>query len=69
MGQNLKAFFFKSVQNVILKGTIKIEGYTAKKIHEIAPKLDASGVYQFMITLCENPQKAKEYIKKGFPRK
>ncbi len=48
---------------------IKIEGYTAKRIHEIAPELDASGVYQFMITLRENPQKAKEYIQKGFPRK
>lgn len=48
---------------------VEIQGYTAKKISELAPHLDGAGVYNFMITLRETPEKAQEYIKKGFPRK
>lgn len=48
---------------------LKINGYTAKEISKIAPKLDASGIYNFLITLRENPEKAEEYINNGFPRK
>ena len=46
-----------------------INGYSAKQISEIAPFLDASGVYQFLVTLRDDPEKAREYIKNGFPRK
>lgn len=45
---------------------IKVEGYTAKQIFELNPKLDGIGVYNFMITLREHPERAKEYIKSGF---
>ena len=45
---------------------IKVEGYTAKQIFELNPKLDGIGVYNFMITLREYPERAKEYIKSGF---
>ncbi len=48
---------------------IEIGGYSAKKISEIAPSLDAAGVYNFMVTLRDVPEKAQEYIKNGFPRK
>lgn len=48
---------------------IVIEGYTAASIAKIAPHLDASGIYNFMVTLRDEPSKAKEYIEKGFPRK
>lgn len=48
---------------------VEIEGYTAKKINEIAPFLDGAGIYNFMVTLREEPEKAHEYIKNGFPRK
>lgn len=43
-----------------------IEGYTAKSISELNPKFDVIGVYSFMVTLRETPQKAQEYIKDGF---
>ncbi len=45
---------------------IAIEGYTAKQIFELNPKLDGIGVYNFMITLREHPEQAKEYIESGF---
>ena len=48
---------------------IEIGGYTAKKIQELAPMMDAAGVYNFMVTLRDNPKKAQGYINNGFPRK
>lgn len=46
-----------------------INGYTAEDIHNIEPSLDGSGVYNFMVTLRDNPEKAENYIKNGFTRK
>ncbi len=46
---------------------VKIEGYTAKDIAKLAPFMKGLGVYNFMITLRENPEDALWYIKKGFP--
>jgi len=48
---------------------VTIEGYTVKDISVIDPTMDAAGIYNFMVTLREQPEKAKEYISKGFPRK
>lgn len=48
---------------------LEVEGYSAQKISQVAPHLDMAGVYNFMVTLRENPLKAKSYIEKGFPRK
>lgn len=52
-----------------IPNAIEIEGYTAAKIHEIEPALDAAGVYSFMVTLRDNPNKANDYIKAQFPKK
>lgn len=43
--------------------------YNPQKIHELNPELDASGVYQFLVTLRDNPNKAEEYIKNNFSKK
>lgn len=48
---------------------VEVEGYTASKIHELAPWLDGAGVYSLMVTLRDTPEKGMEYIKQGFPRK
>lgn len=48
---------------------LSINGYSAAKVHEIAPFLDAAGVYNFMVTLRDSPEKAERYIREGFPRK
>lgn len=47
----------------------EVGGYSAVKIHEMQPELDASGVYQFLVTLRDNPQKAQEYMGNNFSRK
>ncbi|SEM23192.1 hypothetical protein SAMN04487770_12958 [Butyrivibrio sp. ob235] len=46
-----------------------VREYTPQKIHELNPGLDASGVYQFLVTLRDNPDKAEEYIKNNFSTK
>ena len=48
---------------------ISVNGYTARHIHEMAPHLDGAGVYNFMVTLRDKPEKAQEYIDNGFPEK
>lgn len=48
---------------------VAVEGYTAKDIAALAPHLNDVGVYAFLVTLRENPQKAKDIIARGFPRK
>ena len=46
-----------------------VEGYTASDIHRLAPFLDGVGVFNFMISLRERPEKAKQQLAAGFPRK
>lgn len=48
---------------------IQILGYSAKSIHELQPQMDASGVYQFLVTLRDNPENAEKYIKSNFSTK
>ena len=43
--------------------------YNPQRVHELNPELDASGVYQFLVTLRDNPDKAKEYINNNFSKK
>ena len=44
-------------------------GYAAKDIYNLAPFMDGLGVFNFMVTLRDDPAKAKEYIDGGFKRK
>lgn len=48
---------------------INVQGYSAQDIAILAEFLDGVGAFNFLITLRERPEKAKEYIKSGFPRK
>lgn len=43
-----------------------INGYTARKIYELAPKLDGIGVYNFLVTLRDDPEEAAEIMREGF---
>lgn len=49
------------------KKPIKIEGYTAKDVSELAPFMKGLGVYNFMVSLREYPEYALLCIKQGFP--
>ena len=46
-----------------------ISGYSASDIYKLAPFMDGLGVFTFMVTLRDEPEKAAEYIKSGFKRK
>jgi len=48
---------------------LAVGGYTARDIYNLAPFMDGLGVFNFMVTLREDPVKAKEYIDGGFKRK
>ena len=48
---------------------LAVGGYTAKDIYNLAPFMDRLGVFNFMVTLRDDPAKAKEYIDSGFKRK
>lgn len=52
-----------------IKGSVSINGYTAKKIHELNSTLKPCGVYAFLNYLKEKPEEAEETIRKGFPNK
>ena len=45
---------------------LEVGGYTAKKIVELAPRLDGIGVFNFLVTLRDDPEEAKKYITEGF---
>ena len=46
-----------------------VGAYTAQDICKLAPFMDGLGVFNFLVTLREDPEKAKEYIASGFKRK
>lgn len=48
---------------------IEIEEYNAAKISELAPFMNGVGVYNFLVTLRDDPDLAKRTIADGFPRK
>jgi len=47
-------------------GELKVGGYTAAEIYQMAPQLDGIGVYNFLVTLRDNPKLAEEIIRHGF---
>lgn len=48
---------------------LKVNGYTALNIHQLAPFMTGVGVYNFLVTLREKPQYAEKVIADGFPMK
>ena len=54
-------------RNYDYKNPLVVNGYTAKQIFELNPKLDGIGIYNFLITIRENHDVAMSYIKSGFP--
>ena len=53
-------------RNYDIDNPVVVAGYTAKQIHELNPGFEGIGVYNFMITLRDNPERAKKYIESGF---
>lgn len=51
------------------KNALSVEGYTAAMIHDIAPFMNLTAIYSFLIDLRDKPAESKEIITNGFPRK
>ena len=51
------------------KDAIEVNGYTASAVHQRAPHLDAFGVYSFLVTLRDHPEKADMIIRQNFMQK
>ena len=49
-------------RNYDIKDALEIKGYTAKKISELYPKLNAISIYKIMAKLIENPENAENII-------
>lgn len=45
---------------------VEVGGYTAKRIHEMAPQLAGIGVFNFLVTLRDEPEEAQKVIDEGF---
>lgn len=59
-------YYWLNNRNYEKEEPLVVEGYTAKQIHELNPRFEGIGVYNFMITLREHPERAKRYINDGF---
>ena len=51
------------------EGAITVNGYTASAVHQMAPRLEPFGVYSFLVTLREHPDKAEEMMHRNFMEK
>lgn len=45
---------------------LEIMGYRAQDVYAMAPFLDGIGVYEFLVTLRDNPKRGQEIIESGF---
>ena len=66
--EDIREEFDEWVQNRLYRkeGAVKVEGYTAEMIYQMAPFLDGVGVFNFLVTLKERPVVGLRIIKKGF---
>ena len=45
---------------------LEVGGYTAKSVYKMAPMLDGIGVFNFLVTLRDDPEEAQRIIGEGF---
>lgn len=48
---------------------VEVEGYRAREIYEMAAKMDGIGVFNFLVTLRDEPEVARGIIEEGFIEK
>ena len=61
--------FWIANKTYVKDSPLVVDGYSAQDIYNLAPFMDGLGVFNFMVTLRDDPEKAKEYIDGGFKRK
>ena len=48
------------------EGGVEVDGYRAQDIYEMAPMLDGIGVFNFLVTLRDDPEEGEKMIEEGF---
>lgn len=64
--EDIYSEFLSWIDNRKYTNGIIVEDYSSEQIHELAPSLSGIGVYNFMVTLRDNPELAREIIQSGF---
>lgn len=58
--------FNRWLETRVYEDGVGIGVYTARKIHEMTSRLDGIGVFNFLVTLRDDPEEAKRFIDEGF---
>ena len=67
--QDIKQSFHEWLEDEdFAKSSLKVNGYSPIDIARMAPFLSGIGVFLFMVTLRDEPEKAKKIISEGFRR-
>ncbi|WP_368213049.1 hypothetical protein [Blautia sp. RTP21359st1_E11_RTP21359_211015] len=67
--EDIKEAFLIWLENRTLQTEPEIRGYNPVKIHEVRPELEPVGIYQFLVTLRESPDRAEQIINSNFAQK
>ena len=58
--------FLSWIDNRKYTNRIIVGDYSSEQIYKLAPSLSGIGIYNFMVTLRDNPELAREIIQSGF---
>lgn len=64
---DIKKKFMIWMETGVYDNTLRVEEWTAKDIHELAPSLTGIGVHNLLVDLRDNPEEARQAIAEGFP--
>lgn len=64
--EDIYSEFLSWIDNRKYTNGIIVGDYSSEQIYELAPSLSGIGVYNFMVTLRDNPELAREIIQSGF---
>ena len=64
--EDIYSEFLSWIDNRKYTNGIIVGDYSSEQIYELAPDLSGIGVYNFMVTLRDNPELAREIIQSGF---
>ena len=64
--EDIYSEFLSWIDNRKYTNRIIVGDYSSEQIYKLAPSLSGIGVYNFMVTLRDNPELAREIIQSGF---
>ena len=64
--EDIYSEFLSWIDNRKYTNRIIVGDYSSEQIYKLAPSLSGIGIYNFMVTLRDNPELAREIIQSGF---